>query len=217
MIRLTGRTVNPGADADFLAMNPGSSDDDTLNGGTGADILEGGDGADRLFGGQGGDRRTDGRGNDNLNGGMGADVFAFAVGDGAERIAGFEAGDRIEIAGVSGGFADLVIEQHGSNDVIRYVGGGETITLSGVLASSSLGEDNFILPPSVTVSRGEHFEVYGGAGVDILYGSDRTDWLHGEAGDDLIEGGPGFVSRLPFIAVPTRSAAASMSWSARWA
>ncbi len=164
---LTGGTASPGADADFLLMNPGSSDDDTLDGGAGDDTLaggagndtlyggdgddtvDGGVGNDRLEGGRGADRLTGSRGADSLHGGSGQDVFAFAVGDGADYISDFEAGDIIEIAGVPGGFGDLVIEQKGFSTVIRY-GDGDTIKLEGVTAAS-LGADDFRFLPVETV------------------------------------------------------------------
>ncbi len=132
-------TLTGGIGDDILT---GGAGDDTLYGGNGDDTLDGGDGIDSLFGGQGDDRLTGGRGDDDLYGGLGADVFAFAVGDGADTMTGFEVGDIIEIAGVSGGLGDLVIEQQGSNTVIRY-GDGDKITLENVTASS-LGADDFL-------------------------------------------------------------------------
>ena len=90
------------------------------------------------------------KGNDTFRGGLGTDTFMFSVGDGADTITDFEAGDRIEIAGVSGGFPALVIEQNGSHTVIRY-GDGDTIRLSGVSCDNrigtvqSTGEGNFML------------------------------------------------------------------------
>ena len=227
---LTGGTASPGADADFLLMNPGSSDDDTLDGGAGDDTLDGGAGDDtldggtdndtlyggdgddtvdggagndRLEGGRGADRLTGGRGADSLYGGSGHDVFAFAVGDGADYIGDFEAGDIIEIAGVSGGFGDLVIEQKGFYTVIRY-GDGDTIKLEGVTAAS-LGADDFrFLPVEAAPPEGGGEDALaqgappegtsgdassgGPSGGEVLKGSKDADTLTGGAGDDTLRG-----------------------------
>ncbi len=235
---LTGGTASAGADADFLLMNPGSSDDDTLDGGAGNDVLDGGAGDDtldggtgndtlyggdgddtvdggagndRLEGGRGADRLTGGRGADSLYGGSGHDVFAFAVGDGADYIGDFEAGDIIEIAGVPGGFGDLVIEQKGFNTVISY-GDGDTIKLEGVTAAS-LGADDFrFLPVEAAPPEGggedapaqgappdgnddgdsDDDDLSGGsAGGTVLTGGNRANTLTGGEGDDLLRGRKG--------------------------
>ena len=227
---LTGGTASSGADADFLAMNPGSSDDDTLDGGAGDDTLYGGDGDDtvdggagndRLEGGRGADRLTGGRGTDTLYGGSGHDIFAFAVGDGADDINDFEAGDLIEMAGVPGGFAGLVIEQEGANAVIRY-GDGDTIKLEGVSAAS-LGADDFrFLPVEAAPPEGGGEDALaqgappdgdddalsggpaggkvltGGKGADTLTGGDGDDTLRGGKGDDTLTGGKGGVELTRF-------------------
>ena len=242
---LTGGTASALVDAAFLAMNPGSSDDDTLDGGAGNDTLDGGagndtldggtgndtlyggdgddtvdggTGNDTLFGGRGADRLTGGRGTDSLYGGSGHDTFAFAVGDGDDDINDFEAGDIIEIAGVSGGFGDLVIEQDGSRTVIRY-GDGDTIKLEGVTAAS-LGADDFrFLPVEAAPPEGGDEDALaqgappdgkddggddalsggsaggkvlrGGKGADTLTGGEGDDLLRGRKGDDTLGGGAG--------------------------
>ena len=166
-------TLDGGLGDDILT---GAGGADTLYGGNGDDTVEGGSGNDLVFGGQGNDRLTGGRGTDTLYGGLGADVFIFAVGDGADEITDFEVGDRIEIAGVSGGFQDLIIEQAGSYTVIRY-GEGDTIKLSGVSADS-LGEDDFLFPDVGTVPSGG-----GGAAAS------RYNLAQGALPDDNNDGG----------------------------
>ena len=222
---LTGGTASAGADADFLAMNPGSSDDDTLDGGDGDDTVDGGAGNDRLEGGRGADRLTGGRGTDTLYGGSGHDTFVFAVGDGADDISDFEAGDLIEMAGVPGGFAGLVIEQEGANAVIRY-GDGDTIKLEGVTAAS-LGADDFrFLPVEAAPPEGGGEDTLaqgappdgnddgdddalsggsaggtvltGGKDADTLTGGDGDDTLRGGKGDDTLTGGKGGVELTRF-------------------
>ncbi len=174
-------------------------------------MLEGGADKDTLYGGSGDDTLRGGTGVDTLYGGLGADTFAFAVGDGANTIVDFEVGDTIEIAGVSGGFPALVIEQDGANAVIRY-GEGDTITLEGVTADSLGAEDFHFLPVETVAQAGVEEDtatqgapaggdilkggrgddtLTGGAGDDVLRGRRGADTLEGGAGDDTLRGGRG--------------------------
>lgn len=113
---------------------------DLLIGNAGDDFLYGGGGADRLRGGQGDDLLDGGRGNDRLFGGAGSDLFKFADGFGKDRIGDFDATDdaeQIDLAGVTAitDMDDLVanhMSQDGT-DVIIDAGGGDILTLRGVL------------------------------------------------------------------------------------
>ncbi len=178
-----------GLGADTLT---GGAGDDTLGGGKGNDTLMGGAGDDTLRGARGADTLTGGAGDDTLAGGKGADTFVFAAGDGDDTITDFGGGDRIRLDGVSGGFAALVIEQDGADAVIRYGDSGDTIRMTGITATS-LGEDDFILPPTpITFVRATLVNrIRGGDGDDTLTGGDGRDRLIGEGGDDTLYGGAG--------------------------
>jgi Ca2+-binding RTX toxin-like protein len=133
--------------ADFL---DGGSGNDKLFGSKGGDILEGGTGNDKLFGGKGGDTLEGGSGNDNLNGGSGNDLFVFSGDFGADRISHFVAGagtqDVIQLLTILGfdEFTDIqaAASQMGVDTLID-LGGGNQITLMGVLAND-LHADDFL-------------------------------------------------------------------------
>ena len=129
---VTGRGRGGDAEGDRLydiEHLVGSAHDDTLTGDSHANRLWGGAGADTLSGGVGADV---------LSGGAGDDLFRFASGDGADTIADFADGeDRIDLSGHTGitGFSDLAIRQS-SGGVVIDLGGGDQITLSGVMVSA---------------------------------------------------------------------------------
>lgn len=141
-----------GADA-FKGFGPGDDElsgakgADTLNGAGGDDEIEGGAGADSLIGGAGADTLEGGKGDDLLAGGKGKDVFVFddgALGD--DTISGFQAGpgaaDRIDLDDV---FADFAAVKDATTDVggdaVIDLGGGGSITLTGVLEADLRAND----------------------------------------------------------------------------
>ena len=144
----------------------GGEGDDLLDGGEGADVLEGGAGQDALLGGGGHDTLVGGAGvdylagglgNDMLTGGEGDDLFVVRVGEGSDLItdfvAGAASGDRIHLAGTSWtSLADVTANsvQIGA-DVVINIGGGETLTLSGVNLAS-LTDGDFILTASAPLA-----------------------------------------------------------------
>lgn len=140
-------TAFGGRDADRLHGNRGG---DLLVGGEGGDvlygnqdddILVGGPGADFLYGGRDSDTLSGGGGGDLLVGGVGADRYAFGSGSGADTVRGFSAadGDALAVpAGVNGSgigsATDLLarVAAGAGGDAVIELGGGNTITLSGV-------------------------------------------------------------------------------------
>ena len=149
------------------------------------------------------------KGDDTLQGGDGADVFVFRAGDGDDTIADFQSGDTIRIYGFSGDFKALDIEQDGADAVVGYGDSGDTLRLTGVLATS-LRADDFTLvaeeegaPSGGTASE---FVAYGAGVRDsdpdtqtqqqapvgrALTGTDGDDTLAGTDGDDTLDGGAG--------------------------
>ncbi len=175
----------------------GGSDKDTLNGGSGHDTLNGGSGDDTLYGGSGDDTLNGGSGRDTLTGGVGADTFMFRVGDGRDTITDFGNGDRIHIFGA----LDIRQASSGDDTIIFYGarGGGDSIRLLGVQASSLDGNRDFRFdsygtgPANLSLkdeSRGDD-TLHGGAGDDTLYVGWGDDTSHGGAGDDSLYGGAG--------------------------
>jgi Ca2+-binding RTX toxin-like protein len=124
------------------------------------DILSG-DSAANFFDGQGGNDRLNGRGgNDVLTGGLGGDTFIHSTGGGADTINDFNRGqlDKIDVSGVSGIFGLTDIQSRastvGGNTVIDF-GGGNTITVLGVTASSLVASD-FVFAGGPVIDT-EHF------------------------------------------------------------
>ncbi|MEY8880711.1 calcium-binding protein [Donghicola sp. XS_ASV15] len=101
----------------------GEEGKDRIKGGAGDDVLDGGVGDDRLFG---------GKGNDTLTGGEGADRFIFKEYDGDDVITDFEVGTDLIIlkTDFEESFADISLNQSGTDAILAYSGG--TITLTDV-------------------------------------------------------------------------------------
>ncbi|MEO0467684.1 MAG: Calx-beta domain-containing protein, partial [Pseudomonadota bacterium] len=144
----------------------GGAGNDFIKGGTRADVLNGGEGNDRIFANSfadilngdagndllnaGGDNDTlnGGTGNDTLRGGGGEDTFIFETGMGADVVLDFQDDtDTLQIStaltsGLSNAavvvdtFADVV----NGNTVFDF-GGGNTITLIGVLDETVVVDD----------------------------------------------------------------------------
>ena len=103
---------------------------DAVRGGRGQDALLGGADDDALHGGRGADRLSGGRGDDVLRGGAGADVFVLARGGGTDVVTDFDpARDAVDARGrgwtVADRGADLVVELHGAELVLRGLAGAE--------------------------------------------------------------------------------------------
>ncbi|MCY3670791.1 MAG: calcium-binding protein [Alphaproteobacteria bacterium] len=176
-------------------MAQGIDKDDTLVGGAGRDWLAGGDGDDTLVG---------GAGNDFLVGGDGADTFVFAPGHGDDTIGDFEAGtDIIDLSQfgpsltwekLSGSISTVTNPLFGTYlQIDLSAWGGGTITLWGVSSPDDLTEEMFKMPgiPLELVGGDGTDYLHGNAGDDVLSGGGGNDRLVGYAGDDVLLGGDG--------------------------
>ncbi len=140
----------------------GGDGNDTLLGGGGADVLLGDEGNDNLDGqAGGGDRVTGGLGDDVLNGGAGGDDILV------------ETADVTLLTLTDGSLTGL------GNDVVS---GFESAQLTGGAGNNTFDASDFTSGP-VTLS--------GGAGNDVLIGTDNKDSLTGDEGDDSLTGGLG--------------------------
>lgn len=106
----------------------GSAFNDTLTGDAVANILSSGAGDDSLNGGAGAD---------SLFGGSGADTFVFNLGTGQDTVGDFVSGtDKLNLSAF---FADFTSVQAATQDVggnaVIDLGGGNTVTLTGVTSS----------------------------------------------------------------------------------
>jgi Ca2+-binding RTX toxin-like protein len=112
-----------------------------------ANVITGNAADNRLWGFDGDDRLNGGGGNDRLNGGNGADIFAFGTGSGQDFVNDFVSGtDRLDLTAY--GFADFAAVQAATTDVggnaVIDLGGGNSITLVGVLAAQLQSTDVII-------------------------------------------------------------------------
>ena len=139
---LTG-PIYLGAGTDAVDLG---DDGETVVGGSGTAIVTGGAGADTITGGSGNDILNGGGGNDLITGGAGADTFVISAANGSVTITDFShvQGDKLDLSalGLFGSFANVMAaaSQQGPNTVIS-LGGGHTITLQNVQASSLVAAD----------------------------------------------------------------------------
>ena len=188
--------------ADILA---GDSRDNTIEGGGGddkiyggpgggADTLHGDGGDDMLFGGIGIDTLSGGAGDDVLNGGGGADVFYG--GPGSDLIYADSTDTTINgwLIQALDGDTDGEIDNPGP-----YVGPLNDADTADVDESTEAGSD----PMAVDTVSFEKLEEGIGASDDIwslatdalnienVIGTSENDWIVGDDGDNVIEGGDG--------------------------
>jgi Ca2+-binding RTX toxin-like protein len=217
----------------------GGSGDDKIDGGTGNDRLFGGRGNDKLDGGLGNDFLDGGKGDDELEGGKGDDVMsggagndtmAWDDGDGNDVMSGGEGFDTVEVEGSLTKGDNFVLGRNSADKAffertgldgqvvvgrftltvdssevfeVSGVGGDDTfqvndLTNTGVnLVKFDGGAGNDMLDGTNTKTR---LEAEGGLGDDKLIGSsvadtlnggDGNDILAGEKGDDVMTGGNG--------------------------
>jgi trimeric autotransporter adhesin len=150
--------------------------------------LKGGLDNDLLFGGAGDDRLEGGDGNDLLNGGAGHDVILG--GDGNDFVSGGNLQD-LDLTTL-GPWADVASRWTWSrNDTLSYEGNSDALTI-GATATLDGQPLRFTQPANLDAqdtSQGD--VVFGGAGHDVLAGSEGSDTLSGEADDDVLFGNGG--------------------------
>ena len=196
----------------------GTSDDDVLIGTDGNDRIEGGTdplqddgGYDILVGGLGDDILIGGNNTD--RGGCIPDIYRFGDDSGHDLIIGFNPGfstksvntdscrgvvDRIEIpVGINSSninsASDILANVTSNEDgwAVITLGGGNTITLQGIVISSLRKESIHVLPITSTLLQGTGTD-------DVLIGTDGNDRIEGDTdpldddgGYDIITGGLG--------------------------
>ena len=163
----------------------GDGGDDVLTGADTNDTLNGGDGNDRLIGAKGADSMAGDAGNDTLvwNNGDGSDTMDGGAGnDGAEVNGSPTAGDTFTIApDVQDGrivfkrtnLVPFTLLTTTERFQVNGLGGADSLTsVDGVGARTLLSVD-------------------GGAGDDVIKGSDGPDLIVGGEGNDTLDGGAG--------------------------
>ncbi len=157
---VAGVNVNLGNGTNTLNLAAGINsltgvfDVQSINGSASSDTLTLGQ-----VGGQTGVTRVDlGAGNDTLNLSLNSFgiTFVYADNDGADVVSGFarDRGDKIDLTGVSGihGFADVqaISSQSGGNSIIDF-GNGNSLQLTGIIATDLVAEDFLFGTPQSTI------------------------------------------------------------------
>jgi uncharacterized protein len=173
-------TVSDGTSTTAITINifAGTSNNDTLTGGSGPDMifagnaqdtLTGNGGIDLLCAGQGDDTLSGGDGDDTLDGGSGQDQLDGGAND--DMLLGGQGDDQL-----TGGDGDDTLDGGAGNDTL--LGGQGDDQLTGGDGDDTLygGQNNDRLD--------------GGQGNDQMYGEQGDDQLTGGQGADLFDGGP---------------------------
>ncbi|HTV70704.1 MAG TPA: calcium-binding protein [Rhizobiaceae bacterium] len=169
---ITATLVSPTVTA-IGGITPGAGGD-IINAGGGDDILNGDGGDDQLFGDAGNDRMiwTAGGGTDLFEGGADEDTAEINGGSGGEAFTVTANGARVRFDRLNPDAFSLDI---GTTErlVLNMGGGNDVLSTTGNLAALI----------SITVD--------GGAGNDVIFGSNGVDRLLGGIGDDFIDGQQG--------------------------
>ena len=182
-----------------------------LNGDGGDDVLTGPDSNDTLTGGDGNDRLVAGKGDDLMLGGAGNDTLVWNQGDGSDKADGEAGNDGSEVNGsptlgdavtlepVAGGTVELRRTNLGpftfdavtERFEVNGLGGDDTVTANnGVGALTLLSVDGGAGDDVVNGSDGPDL-LLGGEGTDVLSGGGGDDRIVGDRGSDTMNGGSG--------------------------
>jgi Ca2+-binding RTX toxin-like protein len=180
-----------GPDNDTMYSSPsanvidGGYGDDTLNGSSVTDVLIGSAGGDTLLGNDGADMMYGSYGNDRMVGGEGGDIYEG--GDGGGDIADFSAETspiRVTLDGKAddGKAGQAQLDNVAASTDIVWGTAKDDALAAGTTPAELRGNggDDVLDGPGF---------LFGGAGDDLLRGSDQRDTLRGEAGKDELYGG----------------------------
>ena len=155
--------------ADYIE---GFGGNDTLSGGAGNDQIKGGDGADTI---------TGGLGNDILAGGNGDDTFVVSGLEAKlDQIAGGAGTDTVQVTGT----ANLTLANFNATASAIEIWQGNGMAVLGDGTANALDFSGLTSISGIAY-------VDGGAGNDVIIGSQFNDVLRGGRGADTITGGAG--------------------------
>jgi Ca2+-binding RTX toxin-like protein len=147
------------------------------------------------------DRLTGGGGVDRLAGSLGSDVYAVELGDGVVTIVenGFAADLDVLLFGAGIAAADVSVAYSNltPHDLVLNIGAaGQKVILKGHLPGNGrngIEEVRFADGTSWTLTdlRSQYSASAGGAGNDILVGTDKDETISGGGGNNSFAGGPG--------------------------
>jgi Ca2+-binding RTX toxin-like protein len=164
-----------------------------VDGGPGDDVIPGGAADDELIGGDGHDQVMGGGGDDVLSGesiagGFGNDRMTLTA---LSAIAEGEEGYDVTRMITPGGDDALTVSRQGAFAKVQGTSGGQPLLTGAdseaVLVDSGAGDDTATVQPGVGAVSA--IAMNGGAGDDVLRGSDGLEWLFGSIGEDVVDGG----------------------------
>ncbi len=177
----------------------GLAGNDTLTGAAGNDYVDGGSGNDGLYGGAGNDTLIGGAGNDILSGDAGNDVYYFERGWGQDTVSNYDTTtnktDTIEFApGIA--LADIEMSNLYGALILKLKGSTDQISVSSFFSQD--GASNYRLEQirfaDGTVLSLEDIKLRvlaGTPGNDSITGYASNDTLHGGTGNDTLKAGLG--------------------------
>ncbi|RAH98373.1 hypothetical protein DLJ53_27130 [Acuticoccus sediminis] len=179
---------------EVLEVN-GLGGDDTINAsdlGAGLIALKasGGDGNDYLIGSDGDDTLVGDRGDDTMRGGDGDDTMVWNNGDGSDVMNGGDGIDTAEVNGSNDAGDVFEVRSDGANVIFERTNFGNfslDIRNTEILDLNGLGGDDTI-DASALANEDVAVDASGGAGNDLLIGSESNDTLAGDAGNDTLVG-----------------------------
>ena len=196
--RYAGATVTVET-VDFAGLRveyAGSQDSEILFGAEGfMNRIVGGGGRDILIGAELADELVGGTGNDVMRGGDGGDRYSIAAGGGIDIVEDDGvAGEDVLVLGVTKGAARLSLA---GGALFLDLGGGNGVQVSGfdpLDAYGSGGIERIVfadgeLTYAQLIDRG--FDLVGGAGADVIAGTNAVDRFDGQGGNDRLLGGKG--------------------------
>ena len=170
----------------------GGSGTDMIFGQSGNDTVIGKGGVDLLFGGADNDSLTGGDGNDQVFGESGNDRFIWNPGDDTDLNEGGAGIDTIEVNGGNGA-ESFTVTANGARVRFDRIDPApfalDIATSENLVLNANGGNDTFSATGNLAALIG--ITVDGGAGNDILLGSNGVDLLLGGDGDDLVDGQQG--------------------------
>lgn len=168
----------------------GRDGDDELHGGTGNDLLDGGEGNDIMVGGSGNDRLFGDTGDDVLNGGMGDDVLEGYLGEDTAFYSGNINEYYFEVDGENLTIKDTTTDRDGTDSLISVENvqfGGEIYLVTDIIANV----DQYNQATQNYLDSGDLNVIEGSEGSDYLLGGDENDLVNGGTGSDTLNGGNG--------------------------
>ena len=166
----------------------------TLNGEAGDDVLTGADSADLLNGGDGNDRLVGGKGNDTMNGDAGNDTMVWNNGDATDTVDGGAGNDTTEVNGSPTAGDVFTVDPDANTGQVKFQrtnlvpftihSTAENMRVSGLGGDDSLTAHDGVGARTL-------LSVDGGAGNDVVNGSDGPDLITGGEGNDTLSGGAG--------------------------